>query len=131
MATVTLNVQMAGPSDSSGTCKVLFEVTNTDGVDPAIFVVKWFPPEYPGANSMELWQHVAYVDELSNVPLSPEVTTRPCFIRKAVVTVGYASVTLATEAIKSIKAQIQRLVNDLNILSVYAEPTTWIISSTN
>jgi hypothetical protein len=131
MATVTLKVQLAGPTDISGTCRVMFEVTNADGIDPAIFVIKWFPPEYQGAESIQLWQHVAYVDELSELPTSPNTTTRPCFIRKAAVTVEYASLKLADEAIKSIRSQIQRLVNDLNVLSVYSEPTTWIISSTN
>lgn len=131
MATITLQVSLAGPTDNGGSCRVLYAVTNADGVDPAIFVIKRFPPEYQGATPMQIWQHVAYADELTTVPTSSSDTIHPVFLRKATVTVEYASLKLAQEAIQSIRSQIQRLVNEINDLAIYAEPTTYIISSTN
>ena len=132
MATVTLQVSLAGPTDNGGSCRVLYEVSNADGVSPEIFVVKQKQPEYHGAEPVQVWQHVAYADEMTNVPLSIDPTVHTDqFIRKAAVTLQYTSLEAANTAIQSIRSQIQRLVNELNILSTYETTNTYIISSTN
>ena len=78
------------------------------------------------------WQHVAYADEPKNLPTSFDKSIRGSqLIRKAVVLVQYNSLEKAETAIKSIRSQIQRLVNEVNTLSTYSTTNTWIISSTD
>lgn len=128
MATITLKTQMAGPTDNAGTCRVLYEVTNADGIAPEIFVVKCYAPAYQGADRREEWQHVAYADEMTKLPTEPEAKLTSLY-RKAAVTVQYNSLVAAKTAINSIRSQIQRLVNEINILAEYTATNTWVISS--
>ena len=128
MASVTLQVQLSGPTDNGGTCRVHYAISNANGVAPEIFVIKYLPPPYEGGSSMSLWQHVAYADELTTVPVAV-IGKQAQFIRKADVIVEYTSIELAREAISSIKAQIQRLMNELETLSEYSETQTYTISS--
>lgn len=129
MATVTLQVQLAGPTDNGGTCRVHYSIVSSDGVVPEIFVVKYQPAPYVGADPVLLWQHVAYADELDTVPVFVENAKKATFIRKADAIVSYTSLELAREAINSIKSQIQRLMNELETLSEYSETQTYIITS--
>ena len=128
MATITMQVSLAGPTDNAGTCQVLYQVTNADGIAPEIFVVKQYAPAYRGAEPMTIWQHVAYADEMTNVPTDP-VSDLISLVRKSVVTVQYPSLDAAKTAINSIRSQIQRLVNEINVLSEYTETNTYVISS--
>ena len=130
MATITLQTSMSGPTDNAGTCRVLYQVVNADGLDPEIFVIKVEPPVYRGGKSRKVWQHVAYADEMTNVPLTP-VSGQVSLVRQATAEVEYTSLENAETAIKSIRRQIQRLVNELKVLAVYTETNTWVISSTN
>jgi len=129
MATITMQVQLAGPTDNGGSCSVQYSVVSVEGVVPEIFVVKYVPPPYVGGEAMNVWQHVAYADELTTVPTYVENAKKATFIRKANVIVEYASLKLAEEAIDSIKGQVQRLVNELNTLSEYSETKTYTITS--
>ena len=131
MATITLQVSMSGPAENAGTCRVLYEVTNADGVPPEIFVVRRNAPAYVGGDPILTWEHVAYVDELSTVPTSAPASNSAVLIRKAVVTVEYTSLEKAEVAVRSIRSQIQRLMNEIKTLDVYSETNTYIISSTN
>ena len=128
MATITLRTSLAGPTDNGGSCKVLYEVISTSGVPTAIFVVRRYAPEYHGAKPEEHWEHVAYANELTDLPVVPEngVTT---LYRKAAVTVQYNSLIAAKTAIESIRSQIQRLLIELSVLAEYTTTNTWIISS--
>lgn len=130
MATITLQTQMSDPAENAGTCEVLYQVTNADGLEPEIFVIKKSPPAYPGATPMQLWQHVAYADEMTTIPTT-DPGSKGGMQRKAVVTVRYTSVEKANTAINSIRGQIQRLVNEINTISVYTGTNTFVISSTN
>lgn len=129
MATVTLQVQLSGPTDNGGTCRVHYAVVGATGVAPEIFVIKYMPPPYEGGNATNLWQHVAYADELDTVPVTVENGKKTQLIRKADTIVQYASLELAKEAIASIKSQIQRLMNELETLSEYSEIQTYTITS--
>lgn len=131
MASVTIQVSMAGPTETAGSCRVRFQVTDASGVEPEIFVVRRHAPAYKGATPQLTWEHVAYADELSNLPVKPPDDKRAYLIRKAVVTIEYSSLELAQESIESIREQVQRLMNELNILDTYSETNTWVISSTN
>ena len=128
MASVTVKVSTAGPTDNAGTCEVLYEVTSATDVAPEIFVVKQMAPAYKGAAPMIIWQHVAYADELTNVSTSP-VDGQTSLVRKAVVNVRYPSLTAASEAIDSIRRQIKRLMNELTTLEEFNTVQTWTISS--
>ena len=129
MATVTFQVQLSGPTDNGGTCRVHYAVVAADGVVPEIFVVKYQPAPYVGGDAINLWQHVAYADELDTVPVVVEDARKASFLRKADIIVQYPSLALAKEAIASIKAQIQRLMNELETLSEYSETQTYTITS--
>ena len=131
MASVTLQVSMAGPAENAGTCRVLYQIVNADGVAPEIFVVKRNPPPYIGGTPGVSWEHVAYADELSTVPVSAPASNTAVLLRKAVVTIEYTSIEKAETAIRSIRFQIQRLMNELKTLDIYSETNTYIISSTN
>ena len=78
---------------------------------------------------MLLWQHVAYADEMTTVPTAVDNPKQQALVRKASVVVQYPSLTAAEEAIRSIRSQIQRLVNELKILATYTETNTYVISS--
>ena len=128
MASITLQTSLSGPADNAGTCRVLYEVTQADGLAPEIFVVHVDAPAYKGGPQQQTWRHVAYADEMSELPTSLAVGKEGLF-RKAVVTIEYTSLEKAEVAISSIRAQIQRLVNELNILAKYTQINTWVISS--
>ena len=130
MATITLQTSMSGPTEG-GSCRVLYQVTNADGLAPEIFVIRQHAPAYKGADPQLTWEHVAYADEMSNLPVSAPDDKRSYLIRKAIVTVEYTALDKAQEAIESIRGQVQRLVNEINTLDTYSETNTWIISSTN
>ena len=129
MATVTLQVQLSGPTDNGGTCRVHFSVAGAVDVAPEIFVVLYKPAPYVGGETQLQWQHVAYADEMDTVPVTVENAKKSQFIRKADVIVQYTSIEKAREAIASIKAQIQRLMNELETLSEYSETQTYTITS--
>ena len=131
MATITLKTSLAGPTDNAGTCKVLYEVINADGLQPEIFVVRYYPPPYTGAQSDERWEHVAYADEMANLSTAVDNPKQQTLVRRATVVVQYTSLDAADTAIKSIRSQIQRLVNELDILDKYTETQTFVISSTD
>ena len=130
MATITLRTSMSGPVDNEGSCRVLYEVTGSEGIDKEVFVVMRRPPAYKGASEPPIWQHVAYVDEMTNLPVTPN-PKESILYRTATALVDYTSLEKAQAGINSIRAQIQRLVNAVNILATYTETNTWIISSTN
>jgi len=129
MATITLQTSMSGPTDNAGTCEVMYQVIESEGIEPSIFVVKYYPPRYQGGDPTLLWQHVAYADEMSTLPTAVDNPKTQTLVRKSVVVVRYPSLAAAEEAIRSIRSQIQRLVNELNILAKYTETKTWVISS--
>ena len=127
MRSVTLQTRLAGPSDVSGTCKVSYSIEAVSGVVPEILVVRYIPPAYKGASATYLWEHVAYPDELSNLPVIPADVNKVSLIRKASADVVYTSLDLAEEAITSIRAQVKRLLDDLNIIDQYSSTNTWVI----
>ena len=129
MASVTLQVELRGPTENGGSCLVHYGVTAVDGLDPEIFLIKYVPPEYEGAEATNQWQHVAYADEMENVPTTVTNPRQPCFVRKASIIIGYTSLEKARVAIDSIKSQVQRLVNEVNTLAEYSEIKTYTITS--
>lgn len=131
MPSITVQISLAGPTDDGGTCDVLYQVIDSVDVDPAIFVVKSYPPAYKGAERQLIWQHVAYADEMTNLLTKLQKPGTAQMIRKSNANVRYPSSEAASIAIESIKSQIQRLVNELNLLGVYNEPVTYTITSTN
>lgn len=120
---------MAGPTDNAGTCRILYEVVSADGLEPEIFVVKQYPPRYAGAEPLVIWQHVAYADEMTSVPTTVENPKQQSLVRKASVVVEYPSLDAAAEAVRSIRKQTKRLVDEIKILETYTETKTWVISS--
>lgn len=131
MPSITVQITLAGPTEEGGTCDVLYQVIDTVDVDPAIFVVKSYPPAYQGADRQLIWQHVAYADEMTNLLTTIQNAGTAQMIRKANANVRYPSLQAATVAIDSIKSQIQRLVDELNALEIYSEPIIFTITSTD
>ena len=129
MPSIVLQTSMSGPADNAGTCRVLYEVTGYTDVVPEIFVIKYTPPPYKGGAPIEQWQHVAYADELTDVPVTVTNPNNVCLVRKAVVQVEYTSLDKAKTAIDSIRGQIQRLMNELTTLEEFNTVQTWTISS--
>lgn len=131
MASITLQVSMSGPAENAGTCRVMYQVTNADGVPPEIFVLKRNAPAYKGATPIISWEHVAYVDELTDVPTTITNPDTAGLIRRSIAIVDYTSIDKAETAIQSIRNQVQRLMNEIKTLDIYTQTNTYIISSTN
>ena len=107
MASITLQISLAGPTDNAGTCRVLYQVVDTVGLAPEIFVIKYWAPAYKGAEPQQQWQHVAYADEMTNLPTQP-VEGQVSLVRKPSAMVQYNSLDAAKTAIRSIRSQVQR-----------------------
>lgn len=128
MASITLQISLAGPTDNAGTCRVLYQVVDAVGLAPEIFVIKYWAPAYKGAEPQQQWQHVAYADEMTNLPTQP-VEGQVSLVRKPSAMVQYNSLDAAKVAIRSIRSQVQRLVNEIDVLDEYSETKTFVISS--
>lgn len=109
----------------------MYQVTNADGVPPEIFVLKRNAPAYKGATAIVSWEHVAYVDELTDVPTTITNPDTAGLVRRSIAIIDYTSIDKAETAIQSIRAQVQRLMNELKTLDIYTQTNTYIISSTN
>lgn len=129
MATITLQTSLAGPTDNAGTCRVFYQIVESGGIDPAVLVVKYYPPRYQGGDPTLVWQHVAYADEMTTLPTEVANPKQQSLVRKATAIVEYPSLDAARTAINSIRSQIQRLVNEVDVLEKYTETQTFVISS--
>ena len=96
---------------------VTLSVTDTQGIDKNIFVCKYLPPSSPQDKGTNSFYNVAYVDQLEDVPTSPENRRKACFVRTYTVTKSFPNKSRAETWCTEIYEEIMRLLSTYSLAS--------------
>lgn len=96
---------------------VTLSVTSTQDIDKNIFVCKYLPPSSPQDKGTNSFYNVAYVDQLEDVPTTPENRRKACFVRTYTVTKSFPNKSRAETWCTEIYEEIMRLLSTYSLAS--------------
>lgn len=112
--TVTVKKKISYPNPNDTTAVAELRVTESYGIESAIFVCRYIPKSAVEEAHYEFY-NVAYADQMHNIPTEPETTNRVCFVRRSSTTYYAGSPLIAQRWCDEVYKEIQRLLQSYNV----------------